>query len=207
VETLRDRLAENAPARVLAALGLGLLLVGMAAVVLAARGSQDDGQAPAAQGAGQTAGAGAARPSRPPQPALRAVALTPVRAFDPEGDGSENDELAAAAADRDPTSSWRTERYSSFFKDGVGLVLDARRPQQLARVVVSTDTPGFVAEIRVGASPEGPFRLVSAGRTVAGRTVFALRRAHSRYVLVWITELPGGTAAQITEVRAVARQR
>jgi eukaryotic-like serine/threonine-protein kinase len=199
--------AENAPARVLAALGLGLLFVGMAGVVLAARGSQSDGQAPSAQAPGPAAGPATARPSRPAQPTLRAVALTPVGAFDPEGDGSENDELAAAAADRDPTTSWRTERYSSFFKDGVGLVLDARRPLRFARVVVSTDTPGFVAEIRVGASQAGPFRPVSAGRTVAGRTVFALSRTRARYVLVWITELPDGTAAHITEVRAVARQR
>jgi hypothetical protein len=207
VETLRDRMAENAPARVLAAVGLALLFVGMAGVVLAARGSHDDAQAPPAQTAGPAAGPPAAEPRRPAQPALRAVALTPVGAFDPEGDGSENDDLAAAAADRDPTSSWRTERYSSIFKDGVGLVLDAERPLRLARVVVSTETPGFVAEIRVGASPDGPFRPASAGRTVAGRTVFALRRARSRYVLLWITDLPDGTAAQITEVRAAARQR
>jgi hypothetical protein len=207
VETLRDRLAENALSRVLAALGLGLLFVGMAGVVLAARGSPDDGRAPTAPSAGRAARPAPARPSRPVKPALRAVALTPVGALDPEGDGSENDELAAAAADRDPTSSWRTERYSSFFKEGVGLVLDARRPLRLMRLVVSTDTPGFVAEIRVGASPDGPFRPVSAKRTVAGRTVFALRRARSRYVLVWITDLPDGTAAHVTEVRALARQR
>jgi hypothetical protein len=207
VETLRDRLAENAPERALAALGLALLFAGIAAVVLAARGSEDEPPSVSATAARPATSAGATRRTRPVRPALRAVALRPVGAFDPEGDGSENDELAAAAVDRDPTSSWRTERYSRFFKDGVGLVLDAGRRLRLARVAVSTDRPGFVAEIRVGVSPTGPFRPVSAGRTVAGRTVFPLRPARARYLVVWITDLPDDSAAQVTDVRATARQR
>ena len=84
-------------------------------------------------------------------------------------------------------------------------MLDARRPRSLARVVVSTDTPGFTAEIRVAGAPEGPYRTVSAQRTVVRRAPFPLRRARGRYVLVWITGMPDDTAAAITEVRALAR--
>jgi hypothetical protein len=133
------------------------------------------------------------------------VPLAAIGAFDPDGDGGENDELASAAVDRDPASSWRTERYGNFYKQGVGLVVAARRPVQLSRVAVSTDTPGFVAEIQAGGSPAGPFRRVSAVKTVAGTTSFETRRARARYVMVWITDVPDGTAAQITELRVMAR--
>ena len=55
-------------------------------------------------------------------------------------------------------TSWRTERYRSFFKDGVGLVLDAGRAVRVEQVVVETPTPGYRAEIRLGARARRPVR-------------------------------------------------
>jgi serine/threonine protein kinase len=58
-------------------------------------------------------------------PAAGAIAL--LRAYDPGGDGHENDDLAPAArADGDPTTNWQTECYGDryFGKEGVGLVVD-----------------------------------------------------------------------------------
>jgi hypothetical protein len=54
-----------------------------------------------------------------------------LRAYDPGGDGHENDGLAPAArADGDPTTNWQTECYGDryFGKEGVGLVVDLAAP-------------------------------------------------------------------------------
>ena len=48
-----------------------------------------------------------------------------VADFDPEGDVSEHPESVAAATDGDPATSWTTEEYENFDKDGVGIMLDA----------------------------------------------------------------------------------
>jgi hypothetical protein len=204
VEPLDHRQRQIATARLLVSAGLVLFLGAMLAVILDASSGEK-----LAVPETTTRAATIRRASPPPPPAaaprLRAVRLSAVAAYDPEGDGIENDELAGAAVDRDSSTSWRTERYSRFFKDGVGIVFDAHRSTALARVVVSTDTPGFRAEIRVAGAAVGPYRTVSASRTVTPRTRFPLRRARGRFVLVWITDLPDGSAANVSEVRALAR--
>jgi serine/threonine kinase PknH len=143
------------------------------------------------------------RTTRAPNPRIR---LSAVGAYDPEGDGHENDDLAPLAVDGDATTFWKTEHYHSFGKTGVGLVLDARRVRPIDRVVVSTDTAGSSAEIELGRKPTGPFRLVSRAQPLTGTTVFKLaKRSAGRYVVVWITALPGAAGeAHITEVRAFA---
>jgi hypothetical protein len=133
------------------------------------------------------------------------VRLTAVGAYDPEGDGHERDEEAPLAVDGRPDTFWRTERYSRFFKSGVGLVLDAGRRVRVEQVVVDTPTPGFKAAIRLGSSREGPFTTVSPARTVTARTRFPVAKRPGRYVVVWVTELPPDSAGEISEVRARAR--
>jgi hypothetical protein len=135
------------------------------------------------------------------------VKLSAVGAYDPEGDGRENDDLAPLAVDGDRTTFWKTERYHSFGKTGVGLVLDAGRVRPLARVLVSTDTAGATAGIELGTGRGGPFHLVTAIKPLRGTTNFKLAAsARGRYLVVWITSLPGGTGeAHVTEVRAFAR--
>jgi len=137
-------------------------------------------------------------------PANPRVKLSAVGAYDPEGDGHENDDLAPLAVDGDPTTFWKTEHYHSFGKTGVGLVLDAGRPRPLARVLVSTDSAGAAAEIEVGNNPNGPFHLVTSVKPLAGTTSFKLApRTRGRYVVVWITSVPTAAGeAHVTEVRA-----
>jgi hypothetical protein len=137
------------------------------------------------------------------------VRLSAVGAYDPEGDGHENDDLAPLAVDGDATTFWKTERYHSFGKTGVGLVLDARRVRPISRVVVSTDTAGSSAEIEVGRNPNGPFNLVTRAQPLTGTTTFKLaKRPIGRYVVVWITALPGSAGeAHVTEVRAFGPAR
>jgi hypothetical protein len=140
----------------------------------------------------------------PKTPANLRIRLGAVGAYDPEGDGHENDDLAPLAVDGDATTFWKTEHYHSFGKTGVGLVLDARRVRPIARVVVSTDTAGSSAEIEVGTNPNGPFHLVTRAQPLTGTTTFKLaKRPIGRYVVVWITALPASAGeAHVTEVRA-----
>ena len=142
--------------RLLVGGALGVFLVGMLLAVAFGVGDGDEGRT-----AAPTTTAATRRPAPRPKPSprpARFVRLAPAGAFDPEGDGRERDEEAGLAVDGRADTAWRTERYSSFFKDGVGLVLDAGRTVRVEQVVVDTPTPGYRAEIRLGASRERPVR-------------------------------------------------
>jgi serine/threonine-protein kinase len=136
------------------------------------------------------------------------VDLRGSTAYDPDGDGSEHDEDAPKATDGDPETYWTTSTYfdaPSLGKSGVGLVLDAQGVVTLSKLGISSDTPGFRAQIRVGDSPEGPFRPASGSRVVGQRTIFTLNEdAHGRYFVVWITQLGQGYRyAHVNEADAV----
>ena len=133
------------------------------------------------------------------------VRVAAVASYDPNGDGHEHDERIALATDGDPSTYWETERYVSFTKPGVGIVVDAGRAVSLRRLEVRTDTPGFVARIEAGDSLSGPFAPVSASETVGDSTRFSLEIPSSRrYYLIWITKLaPGFARTHVNEVTPV----
>ncbi len=129
------------------------------------------------------------------------VKVTGVGAYDPDGGDGEHDDEAGLATDGDPATFWRTSRYRSqlsAFKSGVGVVIEAEGTPK--RFVVTTDTPGFTAEIQAGSSPEGPFETVSESKLAGSSTTWDLRQADARYFVVWITELIG--SAHVNEVKA-----
>jgi eukaryotic-like serine/threonine-protein kinase len=138
----------------------------------------------------------------------KAVHLSGVTSYDPEGDNqSEHSEDARFASDGDPSTYWTTEQYrSGLQKSGVGVVLDAGTPKKLTQLVVSSDTAGFRAEIQAGSSSSGPFAPVSESQTVGDRTVFSLDGGRLRYYLVWITDLGPNGSVHVTEVTAKGRQ-
>ena len=134
-----------------------------------------------------------------------AVHLVASNAYDPKGDGQENDSEVANATDGNRATAWHTEHYktTSFgnLKDGVGLVLDARSPVRPRSLTVESDTPGFTADIKTGASSSGPFDTVSSPMQVGSRTTFTLTVDPARrYYLIWITELPAERRAGVSEV-------
>jgi predicted Ser/Thr protein kinase len=136
-------------------------------------------------------------------PSAATISLRGVGAYDPQGGDGEHDAEAPRATDRDPATYWTTETYRDFSasKDGVGLVLDAGQTVEVSALTVTSDTPGFQAEIRVGDSPEGPFdRTVAGSMTVEDEARFELSDATSRYFVVWITDLEA--VAHVNEVRA-----
>lgn len=143
---------------------------------------------------------------RPPSPKpARLVELTAAGAYDPEGDGRERDEDAPLAVDGRQDTAWRTERYSRFFKDGVGLVLDAGRRVRVEQVVVDSPTPGVRAEVRLGDAREGPFTKAAPAQTLGPTTRFAIAKRRARYVVLWVVGLPPESAGEIAEVRVRAR--
>jgi hypothetical protein len=195
--------------RLLAAAALGGFLAAMAVIAISSATSgggrsATSTTATSVQG-GQTVGVRTTATPSPPR--LRPVKLVAAGAYDPQGDGQENNTLAPLAVDGNPATFWKTEHYlHGFHKSGVGLVLDAGRHRALARVQVGTDGAGASAQIELGDSPTGPFHAVSADRPLTATTVFTLRRGSAgRYVVVWITSVPAATGeAHITEVRALA---
>jgi serine/threonine-protein kinase len=107
---------------------------------------------PAGAGAGGAGGAGAGNAATTVAPAAPAAIASAV-AYDPDGDGTENDELAAdALADGDPSTAWSTVCYSSQYlgaKRGVGLLLTLDGPAQQA---VSVDVLNAPYQLRFFAS-------------------------------------------------------
>ncbi len=191
--------------RILAAGGLLAVLIGL---WLAVTSGLDEGETSTAGPAPSQQAAPASPPAASPPARPRAAPLVALRAagaYDPEGDGRERDEEAGLAVDGRRDTAWRTERYSNFFKSGVGLVLDLGRTRRVERVVVDSPTAGGRAEIRLGSSREGPFTKVAAARALANGTTFAVARRPGRYVVVWVTGVPDDSATEVAEVRVRAR--
>jgi eukaryotic-like serine/threonine-protein kinase len=115
-------------------------------------------------------------------------------------------DTAKAATDGNPSTDWYTQIYATpefgNLKSGLGLVVDAGRSVKLGALTLHTPTPGFVAQVRAGSSPQGPFVDDSASQTVASATTFHLTGKTAQYYVVWITRLPPGGKAEISEITA-----
>jgi serine/threonine-protein kinase len=136
-----------------------------------------------------------------------AITLSGVTGYDPQGTGTpgEDNKDAALAADGNPSTFWSTEHYTTpafgNLKNGVGLVLDAGKAVALKTVTVTTDTPGYTAEIQAGSSAAGPFAIDSSSKLVSRQTTFALSGKTARYYVVWITNLTPAGFAHVNEVK------
>ncbi|MBW3592211.1 MAG: protein kinase [Actinobacteria bacterium] len=180
----RRRRRRRAPWRLAAV--LAVLVLGAALLAYFVRNEQGGGTRDGGGGAGEGGDA---------------VRLVALRDHDPEGGDGEHPEAVSRATDGDLATYWTTETYSSFSKSGVGIVLDARSPVELERLVVRSDEPGFTALIQAGETPNGPFEEVSNEQTVGARTTFEIDTGgeERRFYLIWITD-PNGRA-HVNEVR------
>jgi predicted Ser/Thr protein kinase len=197
--TLITRPPARARARRRRSRGLGYALLALvaggaalAAVLLFAGSSQDKGGPVGAGGASGSA------------VQLRAVGDN----YSAPGHPDSHADTAANATDGSASTLWITQSYGNQafggLLTGLGLVLDAGSSVKLASLTVTTPTPGFVAEIQAGDSSTGPFTADSASQTVNGKTTFTLNGAKARYYVVWITQLPPGLRAEISEVTATS---
>ena len=169
--------------RTLALVGLALALLAAAVLGVALLRSDEDPGATSAGG--------------------EPVSLRGVGSYDPDGGDGEHDDEAGLATDGKLSTFWRTERYDaqlSLIKSGVGLVL-ATGGSAVETLTVTTDTPGFTAEIRTGDSRTSFGDPISAAQTLARKTTFELDDTDARFLLLWITELDAGSA-HVNEVTA-----
>ncbi len=140
--------------------------------------------------------------------AAPAPVVSGVRALDPQGDGSENDDLAGDVVDGDTSTSWRSENYATAalgnLKDGVGVVLDLETAAAVDEVDLVVAGSGGEVEIRT--SPDGAFEgsTVIAQGPAGGATTLTLDPpATTSHVIVWFTTLPsaaGNFTADLSEV-------
>jgi hypothetical protein len=135
------------------------------------------------------------------------VQMSATTAYDPEGDGGEHDDEASLATDGNAATFWRTDHYAnaSFgnLKTGVGLVLQKSGDKNVKTLTITTDTPGFTAVVKAGASP-GAARTVSDSEVVSGKTTFDLQDGAGPVFVLWITGLPSGRVAHVNEVSAAS---
>jgi serine/threonine protein kinase len=142
------------------------------------------------------------KPKASPGAAGAPVALSSVGADDPFGNNKvEHNAEAPNATDGNATTYWQTEHYNGGLgKPGVGVVLSAGRSVALKQMTVSTDTPGFTAQIRAGNSPTGPFTQDSSPKTINGSAVFPLTGTTGKYYEVWITDLGPNSSVHVNVV-------
>lgn len=127
-----------------------------------------------------------------------ALTLPSVRAFDPEGDGVEQNSTVPLATDGDPTTAWTTDTYrtSNFgnLKTGVGLLVDLGHAQKVSSVRLAFAQAGQSVELRAADTQSDAI----AGYPVVAQVIGAPKdveltptdsSAH-RYWVVWITQLP-----------------
>jgi eukaryotic-like serine/threonine-protein kinase len=149
-------------------------------------------------GSGGASGGGGSRP----------IPLRAVSSYDPQGDNhNEMPQDVPKATDGLQSTHWETERYrdtngSLAGKSGVGIVLDAQAPVTVHEITVTSDTPGYTAEIEAGPSRTGTFTVVSASKLAGARTSFELKGAPERYYLLWITNRGSAPSVDINEVTA-----
>jgi len=150
----------------------------------------------------------------PPVAAGPAV-ISAVVAYDPDGDGSENDGLASdALADGNPATAWTTVCYSSRFmggKQGVGLVVTFENPSRSAVSVNVVSEPyqlQFFAsdaeEIPATFGGWGPQLGPGAAGLDSGEVVSVEPPAPVRHMLIVLNELgPGSTCTSANPFQGV----
>lgn len=127
------------------------------------------------------------------------IAIAAARDYDPlGGDGSEKPAAIKNVHDGDPSTFWHTDGYFSAafgnLKDGVGVVLDLGKVQQVGAVDVSFLGGTTSAELRttenstVPSLPDGFTKVADgSGMKVSLKPEEPVK---ARYVLVWLTNLP-----------------
>lgn len=137
----------------------------------------------------------------------RQIPVSSIRIVDPKGDGKELPG-AAAMTDGDPKTYWHSDIYktSDFggpgYKPGMGVLLDLGQAVDVASVTVVFDTAGATIGARLGDTDPGVghtgdtkildtyTKASAAPITNAPSSTILNIGAKTRYVLLWMTDLP-----------------
>ena len=145
-------------------------------------------------------------------PIFEMVSVIGASDFDPLGDGVEHPELIDNLLDDDPATIWYSETYAKRamggLKDGVGIVIELKKPYELQKVIIETVNTGWSGEVYVSDSPETG--LASWGTSVGsisasqGNATVDLSEITGGAVLIWFTDLgdkpPPGIRMEISEI-------
>ena len=200
----RRRISAPGPLAVLVA-AVVLVAIGVVALLVTGGGGEPDERArpPSSPSSDQ--------PSSASSDTVAPARASGAAAFDPFGDnGTENDQLAAAAVDGDPDTAWETEVYGNpditRVKEGVGLVVELDRPAPIRELLVASPSEGWSASIYADQSSPGS-DLAAWGEPVeqredigAGTTRFDLGRREAAAVLIWITRTDQDGRVAIADV-------
>ncbi|MDX2562406.1 protein kinase family protein [Streptomyces sp. TX20-6-3] len=144
---------------------------------------------------------------------LKQVTIESAHDFDPLGNGSEKPQAIDLAYDGDPSTSWYTENYHgpgfANLKTGVGLVLDLGKAQKISAVDLSfvgrTSVELRTAPADATSEPTQPDAYTTQAAGDGSQVALKLEKpVTTRYVLVWLTELPsndGGYRGKLSEVK------
>jgi len=133
--------------------------------------------------------------------ALPPVGITAIRAYDPDGDGVENDEQAALAIDGNPDTAWHTVCYSSEYlggKGGVGLVADLSA-SSTGSITVDVASGPWMLDVHAVDTDDVPSSITGWGPAISSqnaaepRVVTAPIGAPARHVLVLLRQLGSDT--------------
>lgn len=137
-------------------------------------------------------------PTSPPPEQLGVVPVAAARAYDPQGDGVENDDETPLAIDGDLTTAWTTVTYATRdlggLKRGVGLQLRLQRPSDVEGIDVQLVGRG--TDLRVYTARGRPSSLRGyrlAAEVVGAGDQLTLRFAPPKAadtILLWLTGLP-----------------
>ena len=131
------------------------------------------------------------------------VQISSATDYDPEGDGQEVGSKVKLAVDGNPTgTAWETEHYDSETfagtktgpDPGVGIYVTLDSPARAKKMIVSTPTPGWDAE--VFAAPSGPPEELEEWGKPVGEVIDASSTAEidldphqpARYYLLWFNK-------------------
>ncbi|MFE6711667.1 protein kinase family protein [Streptomyces sp. NPDC057695] len=143
---------------------------------------------------------------------LKPVTIQSAQDFDPLGNGSEKPQAINLAYDGDPSTYWYTENYRGLgfanLKTGVGLVLDLGTAQNISEVDLSfvgdTSVELRTAPSDATSQPSQPDSYTTQAKGQGSEVALKLTKpVMTRYVLVWLTELPsndGGYRGKLSEV-------
>ncbi len=158
------------------------------------------------------------KPPPPPPPTASTIDFTGAVDFDPQGGDGEHPDEVSLAIDGDPGTAWTTETYDAGLegapKTGVGLVLETAEPVTPSELDLQTDGGGWKFNVygsneRV-APTEPPIDalgdetgawgdpLAEDASADKSSTILLTATSPSRYFLIWITNLEGTPAAEIS---------
>jgi serine/threonine-protein kinase len=191
------------------AVGALLLLAVVVAGLIYSNRDRDNGEGNQREETNET---GETTSTTDPGP-VPAAEISEAVAFDPEGDGGENDKRISLAVDGDPETAWRTERYQDAairVKTGVGLYVTLKEATKLSQLVVDSPSSGWTAAAYVFEG-EPPTDIAGWGEPLnmqkdipAGDTTFDLGGRKGSAVLLWFTHVGSDRRVEISELKVEA---